>query len=418
MSLFVYSTIILHANLQYAEIPISEIPKVVKNSYLPVISTLLEIPKVEIVFNFTGVTLEILNSEFPEVIDLLKLGIDKGKFELTGCGYSHPIFPLLPIEDMKKQIEFNQKILENVLDYKPKGFWLPELAYDPLLPRILKSYDFSYVFIDEELYNMSNPLLNDSNQYNKSYYSASHYLIDFLKAKGFFKKINKFNKARKGIIRFCKKTDFTPVELKGVKGTITGLRIPQAWSIFSTGCVLGYPFMTPKKATKMLSKFKISSGLVIPYGTDIEFFGYRSPLVDRLPTEEDLKELIQSMMKIKDFKMILPSKYLEEHKPKDLGYMKTGSWTPDRRLDLWTKDEDNQKLERLCQEARWYFAHLPETDITEDLWKHLLLAENSDGRGWDPLPERRLECFSHAYDAIHLAREKYLDRYIRKTTKK
>ncbi|MHA1515991.1 MAG: hydrolase, partial [Candidatus Heimdallarchaeaceae archaeon] len=81
-----YSTIVLHANLQYAEIPISEIPQVVNLSYIPVLSTLLEIPKIEVVLNFTGVTLEILKNSYPEVIDLLKEGIDQGKFELTGCG--------------------------------------------------------------------------------------------------------------------------------------------------------------------------------------------------------------------------------------------------------------------------------------------------------------------------------------------
>ncbi len=414
MSLFVYSTIVLHANLQYAEIPVSEIPKVVKHSYLPVISTLLEMPKVEVVLNFTGVTLEILNNEYPEIIDLLKLGVDEGKFELTGCGYSHPIFPLLPIEDMKKQIEFNQKVLLKVMNYKPKGFWLPELAYDPLLPAILKTYDFSYVFIDEELFNLSNPLLNDANAYNTPYFSATHYIIDFLKAKGFFKKIYKFNKARKGITKFCKQTDFSLVELKGVKGTITGVKVPQSWSILSTASVLGFPFINPKRVARLLSKFRDASGLVIPYGTDIEFFGYRSFIEGRLPTEEDLKNLIQHMLKVKNFEMILPAKYLEKHKPKDLGYMKTGSWSPNRRLDLWTEDEDNRKLERLCQEARWYFAHLPDSDITEEMWKHLLLAENSDGRGWDPIPERRLDCFSQAYEAITKAREKYLERYILK----
>lgn len=418
MSLFVYSTIILHANLQYAEIPVSEIPKVVKHSYVPVISALLEMPKIEVVLNFTGVTLEILNSEYPEVIELIKLGIDKGKFELTGCGYSHPIFPLLPIEDIKKQIEFNQRVLKKVMNYEPKGFWLPELAYDPLLPGILKNFDFSYVFIDEELYNMSNPLLNDANLYNSPYYSATHYIIDFLKAKGLLRKISNFNKARKGITKYCKRANFSPVELKGVKGTITGLKVPQAWSIFSTASVLGFPFINPKKVAKLLSKFKDSTGLVIPYGTDIEFFGYRSFIEGKLLTEEDLKNLIQQMLKVKGFEMILPSKYLEKHKPKDLGYMKTGSWAPRRRLDLWTEDEDNKKLERLCQEARWYFSHLPETDITEDMWKHLLLAENSDGRGWDPIPERRLDCFAHAYEAISEAREKYLNRYNRKTAKK
>ena len=50
-----YSTIVLHANLQYAEIPVSEIPEVVNHSYIPVLKALLETPKVEVVLNFSGV---------------------------------------------------------------------------------------------------------------------------------------------------------------------------------------------------------------------------------------------------------------------------------------------------------------------------------------------------------------------------
>jgi hypothetical protein len=37
-----------------------------------------------------------------------------------------------------------------------------------------------------------------------------------------------------------------------------------------------------------------------------------------------------------------------------------------------------------------------------DIWKKLLLAENSDGRGWDPIPERRKDCFKAAIEALEL----------------
>ena len=412
-----YSTIVLHANLQYAEIPVSEIPEVINHSYIPVLKALLETPKVEVVLNFSGVTLEILYNQYPEVIDLIKEGIDKGKFELTGCGYSHPIFPLLPEIDVRKQIEFNLQILEKTLNYVPKGFWLPELAYDPTLPRILKDYGFSFTFIDSELFETSSPLLNDQNMQNEEYQSASHYVYDLFKAKNFMQKLVRFLKAYRSLKKGCKNSDFYPVELKGVKGTITGVKVPQVWSIATSGSMLGFPLITGKKIKKLLSKFRNHKGLVIPYGTDIEFIGYRSLVEGKLITPSDLINLLQKIISIPDNQMILPYKYLEDHKPSDLGYMKTGSWAPDRRLDLWTEDEDNKKLERLCQEARWYFTHLPESEITEDMWKHLLLSENSDGRGWDPIPERRLDCYSHACEAIKLAKEKYLNLYIEKGKK-
>ena len=402
-----HSTIVLHANLQYAEIPIDEIPNVIERSYLPVLKTLLEIPKAQIVLNFTGVTLEILENENKEVLNLLKEGIDKGQFELTGCGYSHPIFPLLPLEDTKKQIEYNLQIMEKTLDYTPKGFWLPELAYDPSLPHILKLYGFEYIFIDDELYKLSSPLLNDSNLFNESYYSSGHYPKDLMKAKGLFQKINRFRKAMKGLKRLSNEADFYPVEIKAAKNTITGIRVPQALSYITSAAMLGFPFVSINKALKMMSKIGKKEGLVIPYGIDLEFFGYRSYFEDKLMTAEGLEKLILKMINIKDNVMILPSKYLEMYKPSDLGYMKTGSWSTSRRLDIWTRDEDNRKLEKLCEEVRCYLMHIPPDEISEELWKHVLLAENSDGRGWDPIPERRLDCFTHALEALKLAKEKH-----------
>ena len=410
-----HSTIILHANLQYAEIPVDEIPNVVQQSYIPVLNSLIEISKIKVVLNFTGVTLEILNNEYPEVIDLLKDGIERGKFEMTGTGYSHPIFPLLPIEDARKQIEFNLQIMENTLNYKPTGFWLPELAYDPTLPSLLKEYGYSYTFIDEDLYNTSSPLLNYSNPFNKLKETAHYYVTELVTSKNIFKKLVNLLRANKGLKKRSKKVDFAPVELKGAKSTITGLKIPSVWTILTSASMYGFSILSLRKITKLISKHKKRDGLVIPYGTDLEFIGYRSLVEGKLITPERLSKFLNKILRIEDNEMILPKEYLKKYKPTDLGYMKTGSWAQDLSLDLWTKDEDNQKLERLCEETRWYIRQLLPEETTEEIWKHLLLAENSDGRGWDPLPERRLACFSHALEALNLVKKLYQEKQYKKT---
>ncbi|MHA1686951.1 MAG: hypothetical protein ACTSYD_11205 [Candidatus Heimdallarchaeaceae archaeon] len=403
-----YSTIVFHANLQYAEISVDEIPSVISQSYIPVLQTLLDLPKVEVVLNFTGVTLDILYNQYPEVIQLIAEGIKKEKFELTACGYSHPIFPLLPLEDKKKQIEFHLNTLEKTLNYSPKGFWPPELAYDPTLPAVLKHFGISYLFFDDELYQISIPLKNDSNPYNRPYKSAAHYIINLFNSSGLFSKIKNYLTAMKHIKTLCLETNFRPVEVKGARGTITGIRIPQSWSIFTMASLSRQPFLTPKKIIKLVKKFRKHKGLIIPYGTDIEFIGYRNFSEGIRITPSILESFLIQLTKIEDNEMILPSKYLKLHKPKEISYMKTGSWAPDRRLDIWTRDEDNQMLERILREVRIYLMQLPSEQITDEIWHHILLAENSDGRGWDPLSERRLDCFSHALQALEMIKEKLL----------
>ncbi len=60
------TTLLLHANLLYAEFPFSEIPNVVDKSYLPVLEMLEKNPAYRIVLNFTGFTLDVLDGAFPE----------------------------------------------------------------------------------------------------------------------------------------------------------------------------------------------------------------------------------------------------------------------------------------------------------------------------------------------------------------
>ncbi len=49
--------------------------------------------------------------------------------------------------------------------------------------------------------------------------------------------------------------------------------------------------------------------------------------------------------------------------------------------------------------------HIHKASIEDRILHHLLLAENSDGRGWNPIPERRLFCYKHALKAIEIGKK-------------
>ncbi len=153
----VNTTLLLHANILYAEIPFKNIPKVVENSYIPVINVFLKKPEIKVVLNFSGFTLEVLNGEHkdiyegsPEVISLLKEGIKNNQIELTGTSWAHAVLPIIPISLIKKDIELHNQTCERILKYKPKGFFPPELGIAPILPPILKELGYEYSFFDNE----------------------------------------------------------------------------------------------------------------------------------------------------------------------------------------------------------------------------------------------------------------------------
>lgn len=110
----------------------SVLKKVCEEAYLPLIEVFRQYPQARATINISGVLTELLYEHgFTEVINGLKELAEKGQIEFTGSAKYHPILPLLPKEEMKRQIQRNY--LTNLRFfgevYAPKGFFPPELAY-------------------------------------------------------------------------------------------------------------------------------------------------------------------------------------------------------------------------------------------------------------------------------------------------
>jgi len=75
-----------------------------------------------------------------DIIQGLKELAESGQIEFTGTGKYHPILPLIPPDEAKRQIELNQKTNSFFFGtaYKPSGFFPPEMAYSrEILPPVI-----------------------------------------------------------------------------------------------------------------------------------------------------------------------------------------------------------------------------------------------------------------------------------------
>lgn len=351
--------LVFHGNLQYAEIPKPEIPRVIKKSYFPVISGLI---KEEIPFglNITGYTLELLPSE---ITALIKEGIESGLIEILGTSYTHAILPLLPLNRVEAQIQRDKKVKEETLDVSPKGFWLPELAYDPITPAILRDNGYEYLFADGEAMLFSNHL-NSTIKPVKPLYP---HLIKAQRGKRpvYLNYLLGLRELKKAVgLAFGGK-----VTLEAVKNIDA---IP-VWVAINTAVMLGmgkFPLMNPGKAANWIR----DKDEILLYGTDIEFLGYR----DIAGYKMDIKGLLEILSEL-NAELCLPSKL--KHSGKRI-YLRTSSWAPDKSLSIWTKDEGNARLNMLSLNLKGELA---------------FFAENSDARGWEPLAGRRLDAFKAVY---------------------
>ena len=127
------------------------VDRITEESYRRVLKGLLEHPEARVTLNINGVLLD-LWEEFghKDVIEMVGQLLDRKQIELTGSAKFHPLLPKIPAEEIKRQIELNAATLKKYFgDYQPKGFFPPEMAYDPKVAKIAKEMGFSWIIAEE-----------------------------------------------------------------------------------------------------------------------------------------------------------------------------------------------------------------------------------------------------------------------------
>lgn len=121
-------------------------------SYKRIIGALRRNPQIKFTVNLTGCLLEKLDKlGYNDLIAGIKSLYGKKQIELTGTAAFHPLLPLLPAEEIKNNLEANQKILKKYFGekFEAKGFFSPELAYSPALAKIISAYGYDWLMLDE-----------------------------------------------------------------------------------------------------------------------------------------------------------------------------------------------------------------------------------------------------------------------------
>jgi predicted glycosyl hydrolase (DUF1957 family) len=88
---------------------------------------------------------------YEHLIHRIKSLIDRGQIELTGTAAYHPIIPLIPVGEIKRQIIEHEETVKKHFgnDIKLRGFFFPEMAYSPAAAKIIKEFGYEWVILDE-----------------------------------------------------------------------------------------------------------------------------------------------------------------------------------------------------------------------------------------------------------------------------
>ncbi|MCD4694283.1 polysaccharide deacetylase family protein, partial [bacterium] len=132
------------------------IEEATQKSYLRIVRGLEEHPDLRLTLNISGCLFlrwDELGHE--DLIKRIKFLVKKGKIDITGTVAYHPFMPLISKEEMKRQIIENEEILKKYLSksFKPKGFFIPEMAYDKKVAKVIKEMGYDWIILDEISYN-------------------------------------------------------------------------------------------------------------------------------------------------------------------------------------------------------------------------------------------------------------------------
>ena len=124
--------------------------KVCNESYRPLLKMLLEHPNAKVTINICGVLTEMLNDHGAgDILSDIKKLAQNNQLEFVDSAKYHPILPLIPQNEVRRQIELNQKTNSYFFkeSYKVRGFFPPEMCYSSDVARILANMGYEWVLI-------------------------------------------------------------------------------------------------------------------------------------------------------------------------------------------------------------------------------------------------------------------------------
>lgn len=128
------------------------IRKVADESYRTLVRILKEAPASKITLNISAVLTEQLTRYgLDDVIRGLRELAERGQIEFTGSAMYHPVLPLVPKDEVVRQVKLNNDVNKRCFGevYKPTGFFPPEMCYSYEVAQTVAELGFRWMIVDE-----------------------------------------------------------------------------------------------------------------------------------------------------------------------------------------------------------------------------------------------------------------------------
>src|SRR3990170_755493 len=125
--------------------------RVTDECYRKLVDILLGHPQARVTLNINACLTEQLDRYgLHDVIDGLRALAERHQIEFTGSAMYHPILPLIPPAEMRRQIELNTEVNRRYFGdaYAPQGLFPPEMCYSFQVAQVAADLGFRWLIVD------------------------------------------------------------------------------------------------------------------------------------------------------------------------------------------------------------------------------------------------------------------------------
>ena len=145
----VYFAFLFHIYQPPVQIPLV-VKQIVNESYRPILNALRDHTEAKITLNINGTLTEQLHDfGYNDIIEGIATLASKGQIEFTGSAKFHPLLPLIPEPEIKRQIKLNEETNTQFFGdvFKPKGFFPPEMAISESVVSAVQQMGYEWVIM-------------------------------------------------------------------------------------------------------------------------------------------------------------------------------------------------------------------------------------------------------------------------------
>ncbi len=142
---------VLHGHQPWGT-PEADLARASDRCYAPVLAAIERHPHIHLGLHFSGLVLEWLEDQRPDLFDSIAALAAAGQVELLGGGMYEPVLAALPEGDAWAQLELMSDWLADRFGRRPTGAWLAERVWEPQLAGLLARQGIAHTLVDDHLF--------------------------------------------------------------------------------------------------------------------------------------------------------------------------------------------------------------------------------------------------------------------------